>query len=71
MEYLEEVEVEIDSISDYKEEDIVDPKEREEIPSLDSHNYKKLQPTQSLLLSQPRHSGRKRKARTDNVFKVY
>ncbi|KAJ5398351.1 hypothetical protein N7509_006464 [Penicillium cosmopolitanum] len=45
IEYLEEVKVEIDSISNYKEEDIVDPKEREKIPSLDSYNYKELQPT--------------------------
>ncbi|KAJ5378362.1 hypothetical protein N7509_011481 [Penicillium cosmopolitanum] len=69
--YPEEVEVEIDSISDHKEEDIVDPKEREEIPSLDSYNHKELQPTQSLLLLQPRHSGRKQKARTNDIFKVY
>ncbi|KAJ5403167.1 hypothetical protein N7509_003038 [Penicillium cosmopolitanum] len=49
--YPEEVKVKIDSISNYKEEDIVDPKEREEIPSLDSYNYKELQLIQSLLLS--------------------
>ncbi|KAJ5981080.1 hypothetical protein N7481_008378 [Penicillium waksmanii] len=79
-EYTEKVK--IDGISDNKEEKLAvaeeeEPaitKEREEIARLSSHDLNELQPLQPLLLSQLsqiRISGRKRKARTDDIFEIY